>query len=428
MLGLVWFQHDPYTRTILALAIVFALAYLVGRLFKKMGQPEVIGEILVGILLGPSLLGGFSKTLFPVAGRPMLQILADIGVAIFMFTVGLEMDLARVRAERHHTVATTVALSGIIVPFALGVAAALLLHRLDPRVSLLPFCLFVGISLSITAFPVLARILKSRGLEDKPIGELCLLSAAMADALTWIVLAAVVAVAGSHGWTQAPYELVAALGLVVVLVVLVRPVLVRFSDRTISPPAMLLIFAGIMACAAFASGIGFHEIFGAFAFGAIFPKGALADRVRKLLEPICILLLPIFFITTGLSVDIRSVGSDGVWAFFLILAVACIGKIGGAGFGAFAHRLGLRDSAGIGALMNTRGLTELIILTVGLQAKIINPELFTVFVFMAIVTTAMTSPLLSWIKPNPFLQRNRTVPNSVVPHGSVPKVQPPRIT
>lgn len=179
------------------------------------------------------------------------------------------------------------------------------------------------------------------------------------------------------------------------LITIVRPFLGRFANATVGPAALLLVFGGVMACAALASGIGLHEIFGAFAFGAIFPKGQMATRVRGVLEPVYIVLLPIFFVVTGLQVDVRSIGSSGIWAFFLVLAAACVGKIGGAGLGAAAHRLRLRDALGVGVLMNTRGLTELIVLTVALQARILNHELFTVFVLMAILTTVGTNPLLS---------------------------------
>jgi Kef-type K+ transport system membrane component KefB len=405
--GFAYFLHDPFTQTLVGLAIVFVCAYLAGRLFARFGQPEVIGEVIVGILLGPSLLGSTSTHLFPPAGRPLLQILADIGVAVFMFTVGLEMDFGRIRSARHHRVASTIALFATLVPFALGLAIAPILHHSNPHAALLPFYLFIGVSLSITAFPVLARILEFHGLTHKPIGELSLVAAAIADAGTWVVLALVVATVGSRGWLQAPYALVLTIAFMALLVGVVRPFLRRWSDSQPTPAGLLLVLAGIMACAAVTSGIGLQIVFGAFAFGAMFPRGTMSDGVRSMLEPICTLLLPVFFVTTGLQVDVRVVGATGLLAFVLVLCAACAGKFLGAGLGGTLHLLRPRDSLGIGALMNTRGLTELIVLTIGLKAKVLNTELFTAFVGMAIVTTFATSPLLALIKPDAQLHGRR---------------------
>ena len=396
-------QHDPYSATLFGLSILFLTAWLFGRLFERLHQPPVVGEILAGLMLGPSLLGSLSSRLFPTTERPMLGILAQVGVAVFMFLVGLDLDIGRLRRGGQHRVAGAVAVSGTIVPFLLGMVMALALHSSDPRPPLPLFCLFIGVSLSVTAFPVLARIVLERDLADRPLGALAMLVAAESDLLTWTVLILVLTIGISGSWLEGLYSLALIVAFVVLMAGPVRRALVRFGNGRATVETLLLLLAGIVGCAALTASIGLHEIFGGFILGAVFPRGRLATQARRLVLPIGRSLLPIFFVTTGLQVDVRTLGSEGAWQFGLILAVACLGKIGGATAGARLGRLPLRESAGLGVLMNTRGLTELIVLTIGLQEQILTTQLFTAFVLMSVVTTMAADPLLRLVRPDPYL-------------------------
>jgi Kef-type K+ transport system membrane component KefB len=383
-------------------AVVLVAARAAGALFQRLRQPPVIGEVVAGIALGPTLLGHWSQDLFPLSARPLLRMLAEVGLVCFMFLVGLELDLDELRG-RGSRVASAVALSGTVVPFAFGLVLALALYPTHHQKSLLPFALFIGASMSITAFPVLARILIERGLYETPLGVVAMASAAGDDVLTWATLALVVAIVSATGGLSLPY--IAALSALFawLLVALVRPRLTRFADRPADTATLSVTVVGLFACAWLTSAVGVHEIFGAFVAGAIFPRGRLAREVEAKLDPVAVLLLPVFFVTTGLGVDIGRIGWEGAWQLGLVVVVACAGKVLGAGGAARATGVAGREALGLGVLMNTRGLTELVVVSIGRDLGVLDARLFTVLVLMAVATTVATGPLLDVIRPDPSL-------------------------
>ncbi len=387
--------------------MVIVVARAVGALFRRFHQPPVIGEVVAGIALGPSLLGSWSNGLFPLETRPLLRILASLGLAVFMFLVGLEMDLTHLGGNQRRRISAAVAVLGTAVPFGLGIALAGVLHPDHGVGDFLPFALFIGAAMSTTAFPVLARILQERKLYDTPLGVLTMASAAGDDVLTWATLAVVVAIVAATGAWTLPYILALSIGFGVLMVVAVRPALARYRDRSMGTGELTLVVAGLLAAAFVTSTIGIHEIFGAFMLGAIFPRGPLADAVRDRLRSVAAILLPVFFVTTGLNVDIGGVGVEGLWHLFLILVVACAGKLIGAGAGARMQGLARRESLALGVLMNTRGLTELVVLNIGRDLGVLDGPLFTLLVIMAVLTTVATAPALQVIKPDPWLGERR---------------------
>jgi Kef-type K+ transport system membrane component KefB len=399
----IFLQHDAISTALFGIAVVFGAAWLFGEILHRLGQPRVVGEMVAGLVLGPSVIGSFSFHLFPNSERPTLGVLAQIGVSLFMFLVGLEIDFKSLRQRGHQRAAGIVTVWGMGVPFIIGVGLAFVLFPTHRGPKLLVFCLFIGVALAITAFPVLARIVMERGLTYRPLGSLAMLVAAGSDLLTWAVLIVVLSFAVSGSWLQVVYFLGLAAIFVGLMLLPVRRILARFSDRTVSIETLLVVVAGILGCATFTAAIGFHEILGAFVFGAVFPRGAMATRVATLVEPIGRTFLPVFFVSTGLMVDVHQIGAVGAWQLGLVVVAACVGKIVGVGVGARSVGLSVRDATGLGILMNTRGLTGVIVLTVGLQAHILDARLFTIFVLMSIITTAMTGPLLNWVRSDPYL-------------------------
>ncbi len=407
MTAFVYLRHDRFALTLAGVAVVIVVARLAGALFKRIGQPPVIGEVIAGIALGPSLLGGWSDGLFPLESRPLLKILASLGLAVFMFLVGLELDLSHL-VGRGRRASTGVAVAGTAVPFAAGVFLAVALHSTHSQGDFVPFALFIGVAMSTTAFPVLARILQERHLYDTPLGVLTMASAAGDDVLTWATLAVVVTIVASTGAWTLPYIVLLCVLFSLFLILVVRPRLARHTDRSVGSTEIALVAAGILACAFATAAIGVHEIFGAFFLGAVFPRGQFAEEVRNRLEPVATILLPVFFVTTGLNVDIGGIGTTGLWQLGLILFVACAGKFVGAVLGARSQGLATRESLALGVLMNTRGLTELVVLNIGRDLGVLDGELFTLLVVMAVVTTVATSPLLDLVKPDPWLGQRTT--------------------
>ena len=408
---------------ILDIAVIIVVARLFGRLALKLNQPAVIGEIVAGIALGPSLLGllpgDLDGHLFPADVVPYLKILAQLGLVLFMFIVGLELDIALIRGRGQR--AGIISLSSIILPFALGAAAALALHPLHDtvdgkKVSLLALMLFMGVAMSITAFPVLARILNDRGMHRTSVGVIALAAAAIDDVLAWTLLAFVYAVASGNS----PLAVVRIVALTAVfaavMFLVVKPMLARMpnwykSSGRITPDIFAVVLVGILLSALATERIGIHEIFGAFVFGAIMPREGAQEFTREILERLeqlsVSLLLPIFFVIAGFGVDLTKFRDVSlIWQLLLILAVAIGGKFVGAFVGARLQRMPVQQSAAVGVLMNTRGLTELVILLIGKQLGVLDTAMFTMMVVMALVTTIMTGPLLSVVYPPKAVERD----------------------
>jgi Kef-type K+ transport system membrane component KefB len=397
-------SRDPAStlfHVLLAMAVVAALAQVIGRLFTRMHQPAVVGEMLAGIMLGPSLLGRVSpaaaELLIPLDIGPHLRLVAQLGAVLFMFLVGLELDAGRLR----HRVRSAAAISaaGIAVPLGIGVCAAVVLYPvLAPKGVALPvFAGFFGVAMSVTAFPVLARIVAERKLGNSPLGVMALTCAAIDDVTAWCLLACVASLAGSRLG-----EGLVTLGLtalyVVVMIGVVKPLLDRLLRRVQTAkeliPSVLLL---LLVSALVTEWIGIHALFGAFLLGAILPaSGELAKQLTEKLEDLVrIVLLPIFFVFTGTRTEVGLLSGSGAWLLcMLIVALAFVGKLGGVSITARLLGVGWRQAAALGALMNTRGLMELVVLNVGLDLGIISKQLFTMMVIMAILTTLAGGPLL----------------------------------
>jgi Kef-type K+ transport system membrane component KefB len=395
-------------RILLDVAVILVAARAGRALFERIGQPPVIGEIAAGVALGPTLLGQLpgdpASDLFPADALAVLQLIGQLGLVLFMFTVGWDLNLQIVRHRER--AAATVSITSILVPFMLGLALAAHLHPGHDKVAgaavpFWPFALFLGASLSLTAFPVLARILQETGLIAKPIGTLVLTAAAVDDVIGWSVLAIALAVLASSGaWDYLRFVLEIALFVGVILVV-VRPLLHRLMQRR-SPGRQALIVPVALAGAYVTDAIGIHAVFGAFLLGAAMPRAGADDAVaefRRHLSPVIATLAPIYFVTSGMAVDIPGLRPADLADFALILIAACAGKFLGAFGGARATGISARDSAAVGILMNTRGLIEIVLLTVGADVGLIDDRLFTLLALMAIVTTLLTSPLLRRIGP-----------------------------
>jgi Kef-type K+ transport system membrane component KefB len=397
---------------LLDLALIVVLARLFGAAARRLGQPPVIGEILAGILVGPTLFGnGFSAAVFPTDTRPMLAALANIGVAIFMFMVGLELDWRLLRGRGR--IAVSVSAGSIVLPFGLGIALGFYLLQNHSAEHRLGFLLFIGAAMSVTAFPVLARILTDRGMTKTMLGGLALTCAAVDDVLAWTLLAGVVMVSGNAGGEQMPVMLFPVY--VAVMFLVVRPLLRRVitEDSTLRTGQLATILVGVMVSGAVTEWTGMHFIFGAFLFGAMIPhsgteqlRGALIQRLG---EFNIALLLPVFFIVAGLKVDLSGLGLTGLGELGLVLFAAIGGKFGGAFAAARLHRLPARKSAALATLMNTRGLTELIILSVGLQLGILDQKMYSIMVVMAVVTTAMAGPLLNLVYPRLRIEQDTQI-------------------
>ena len=393
-------------------------ARIAGWLFARINQPAVIGEVVGGILLGPSLLGKIAPetaaVLLPAEAAPILNVIAQLGVILYMFLIGLELDLGVLRAR----LSMTIVISGasIVVPFALGAALALVLFEsLAPAV--VPwssFVLFLGVSLSITAFPVLARILGDRGLQKTPMGVLALTCAAINDAIAWCMLAFVVGVMQATP-ADAIRTVVLTFAYIGVMLTAGRAIVVHAVTRLdrstrIGEQTLALVLVAVLLSAVATEFIGIHAIFGAFLIGAIIPHHSRVSTQahERLADIVRVMFLPAFFAFTGLRTEIGLVQTVEDWMLCgAIIVVATVGKFGGTTLAAKITGLDWRDSAALGILMNTRGLVELIVLNIGLELGVINPRLFTMLVIMALVTTMATSPILmALLEKRPWVVTN----------------------
>jgi len=403
--------EDTFGRLMLATAAVILAARLVGGALRRIGQPQVMGEVLAGILLGPTLLGAVlpdvQNYLFPADIIPLLRAGADIGLAFYMFLVGLEVDPRLLRGRVAQ--AALVSNASVALPMALGVAVALPLYTLvgPSGKDFAPFALFVGVAMSITAFPVLARILVERRMLKRPVGALALGAAAVDDVTAWGLLALATAIAGEGSGLHA----LAVIGYVILFCVgmafAVRPILGRVStayDEAGYVPAgwIGVIFVGVLAAAYGTSQIGIASIFGAFVMGLIMPRRAdlSADVTRRVESFVVTVLLPLFFVVTGLKTQVGLLDRPILWVIAVILlAIAIVGKWFGAMAASRYAGASMRESSVLGALMNARGLTELIVLNIGLDLGVITPAMFAMLVLMALITTFMTAPALRAIDP-----------------------------
>ncbi len=402
-----WIVTDPLAHVLLALALITLVARAMGVLFRRfLRQPPVIGEIFAGLALGPSLLGTVSPTLqafvLPPDAAPFVGMIAKVGVVLFMFLVGLELDMKA--ARRHGQATVIIAHASIITPFLLGALLALGLYPLyaSQDVDFTVFSLFIGVAMSVTAFPVLARILSDFRAQRTRLGGLALSSAAVGDATAWVLLAFVAGVATTKvsgvAWT-----VVFSGAFVASMFWIARPLLRRLAAREernpepLSQGVLALVFVALLLAGAATEFIGIHALFGAFLLGAVMQHdGRLAQQIRTRMEDIVIvLLLPSFFAYTGMRTEVGLLSGATDWlACLAIIAVATAGKFGGSFIAGRFVGLSLRESSIIGILMNTRGLMELIVLNLGLEMGVISPRLFTMLVIMALVTTFATTPLL----------------------------------
>jgi Kef-type K+ transport system membrane component KefB len=407
-------------RVLFALAAVIALGRMLGALLARVNQPPVIGEVLAGILLGPSLLGAQGSALIlPAEVAPYLGVLAQLGVILYMFVIGLELNAGRLASRAHATVA--ISHTSIVVPFVLGGVLSLWLY---PRfshggVAFSGFALFLGVSMAVTAFPVLARILSDRNMTRTELGTIALACAAADDITAWCLLAIVVGIVQAS-MAEAAVTLGLAAVYVVVMFLVVRPLVVRYlTPPTPRTPALRVsqsqpaeasagavtgVLLAVLVSALTTELIGIHAIFGAFLLGAVIPHDApIAKVFHERLGPMAAtLLLPAFFAYTGMRTEIALVSGVEAWlTVAVIIAVATFGKFGGTYAAARMTGLDARTSAGLGTLMNTRGLMELIVLNIGLDLGVISPTLFTMLVIMAVVTTVATTPVLRRLYPEP---------------------------
>ncbi|KQX23146.1 cation:proton antiporter [Variovorax sp. Root434] len=396
------------TSLLLQLIVILITARLCGWILRHVGQPGVVGEMAAGLMLGPVVMGALFPSLhaqlFSKESLQGLSSLSTLGLVLFMFVVGLELRASQGVREQLRS-AGYVGVLSVAVPMALGLAIAPALHpALAPAgVGFWPFALFIAAALSITAFPVMARILKDRGMTRTPFGQLSLGAAAVVDVFAWILLAVVVALVGAGEGYRGLLK--TTLGMAVVLLALffgLKPAFAQLlrakaPEGEPSTTVMAALMIGLLATALVTEWLHLHAVFGAFLFGACLPRDdRLLKSLTERIEPISIVvLMPLFFALAGLGTTANAFSGASLGAMLLIVGVATVGKIAGGAAGARMAGYGWRDSLATGSLMNARGLMELIVMKIGLDAGLIGPELFTMLLVMALVTTAMTGPLIN---------------------------------
>lgn len=401
-------QH-PLALLLAQIITIIIVARLLGWVCKKIGQPTVVGEIIAGIILGPSLIGmyfpEFSAALFPATSLGNLQFLSQIGLILFMFIVGMELDLKVLRNKAHEAV--VISHASIVIPFTLGMGLAFFIYQsfAPEGVQFLSFALFLGIAMSITAFPVLARIVQERGIHKTRLGTVVITCAAADDITAWCILAAVIAIVKAGSFISAFYIMGLALAYVVVMIYVIKPFLKRVGDlhatrENLSKP-IVAIFLLVLLLSSYATEvIGIHALFGAFMAGAVMPENIRFRNIfiEKVEDVALVLLLPLFFVFTGLRTQIGLLNDPYLWKITgLIILVAVVGKFIGSALAAKFVGQNWKNSLTIGALMNTRGLMELVVLNIGYDLGVLTPEVFTMMVIMALLTTFMTGPALDFI-------------------------------
>jgi Kef-type K+ transport system membrane component KefB len=392
-------------HVLLTLVVVLVVARILGAMFRRLNQPQVMGEVVAGILLGPSFLGwlapGVASQILPANTAPYLALISQVGVVLYMFLVGLDLDTDLL--QKRSQAAIAISHASIVAPFLLGAAFALWLY---PRYStgafsFTTFALFIGVAMSITAFPVLARILTDRGMQKTRLGVLALACAAIDDVTAWCLLAFAISVAHAQSGSLL-FILITTIGFIFfVLLIAKRGALwlVRWQTRMgrTTQDMFAIVCAALLLSALVTERIGIHALFGAFLLGTVIPHNSvLARDIRARCEDlVVVLLLPVFFAFTGMRTELGLVHGTRDWmACVLIIGVASLGKFGGSFLAARWTGSDWREAASLGVLMNTRGLMELIVLNVGLDLGVLSPVLFTMFVFMAVITTLVTTPIL----------------------------------
>jgi Kef-type K+ transport system membrane component KefB len=419
----------PLAILLLQIITIILTARVFGFLCKKIGQPSVIGEIIAGILLGPSFVGmyfpEFSGFLFPKQSLGNLQFLSQIGLILFMFVVGMELDLKVLKTKAHEAI--VISHASIIFPFTLGIGLAYFVYQYyaPQDIKFLPFALFIGISMSITAFPVLARIVQERNLTKTKLGALAITCAAADDITAWCMLAAVIAIVKAGSIISSIYTILMAIAYVFLMLKLVKPFLKRMGDiysnkEGLSKPVVAVFFIILLVSSYATEVIGIHALFGAFMAGVIMPSTTNFRNIfiEKIEDVSMLLLLPLFFVFTGLRTQIGLLNEPHLWQLCgIIILVAVVGKFIGSAIAAKFIGQSWRDSLIIGALMNTRGLMELVVLNIGYDLGVLTPEVFAMMVIMALVTTFMTGPALDLI--NRFLPEKDTgnIPETIEKSG-----------
>lgn len=407
------------------IVVIILTARFFGFLARKIGQPAVVGEVIAGIVLGPSLLGLYfadiSMALFPAQSLGNLQLLSQIGLILFMFVIGMELDLKVLRNKAHDAI--VISHASIIVPFTLGVGFAYFTYEsFAPQAAdFMAFALFMGIAMSITAFPVLARIVQERGMQKTRLGTIVITCAAADDITAWCILAAVIAIVKAGSFGSSLFVIAMAIGYVLFMLRIVKPFLKRVADlhtsrESLTQSIVAIFFVTLIASSYITEVIGIHALFGAFMTGAIIPENMKFRNIfiEKVEDVSVILLLPLFFVFTGLRTELGLLNDPTLWLTAgIIILVAVVGKFVGSTLAAKFVGQSWKDSLSIGALMNTRGLVELVVLNIGYDLGVLTPEVFAMMVIMALVTTMMTGPALNIInrafKDKPLSQSSNAI-------------------
>lgn len=402
--------HHPLSILLIQIIAVLLMVRLFGFLFKHIGQPGVIGEIVAGIVLGPSVLGYFFpdvfQALFPPESLTNLELLSQVGLVLFMFVIGMELDFSVLKNKINETL--VISHAGILVPFFLGIVASYWIYEeyAAAQTAFLPFALFIGISMSITAFPVLARIIQERNMTKTSLGTLAIASAANDDVTAWCLLAVVIAIAKAGTFASALYAIGLTALYIIIMFMVVRPFLKKVGEvyanqEVINKTFVALILLILIISSTLTEIIGIHALFGAFMAGVVMPPsiGFRKVMMEKVEDIALVFFLPLFFAFTGLRTEIGLINSPALWGVCLLLiTVAVVGKLGGCAVAARLVGESWKDSFTIGTLMNTRGLMELVALNIGYEMGVLPPSIFVILVIMALVTTFMTTPLLHLVE------------------------------
>ena len=402
--------HHPLSILLIQIIAVLLMVRLFGFLFKHIGQPGVIGEIVAGIVLGPSVLGYFFpdvfQALFPPESLTNLELLSQVGLVLFMFVIGMELDFSVLKNKINETL--VISHAGILVPFFLGIVASYWIYEeyAAAQTAFLPFALFIGISMSITAFPVLARIIQERNMTKTSLGTLAIASAANDDVTAWCLLAVVIAIAKAGTFASALYAIGLTALYIIIMFMVVRPFLKKVGEvyanqEVINKTFVALILLILIISSTLTEIIGIHALFGAFMAGVVMPPsiGFRKVMMEKVEDIALVFFLPLFFAFTGLRTEIGLINSPALWGVCLLLiTVAVVGKLGGCAVAARLVGESWKDSFTIGTLMNTRGLMELVALNIGYEMGVLPPSIFVILVIMALVTTFMTTPMLHLVE------------------------------